>query len=135
MTSNGPSTSISYMSWGPINNSVPNTDDDDGLNNTIAISDTGNLSLYPAAYQCLQYSTIGTNAGDWYLGSKYELDEFAYNCEEIVNEQLAALQTDYSSYCMASLPTTYDCGYWTSNEVDQDYADTAHYVDETTGDS
>ena len=135
MTSNGPSTSMSYMSWGPINNSVPGTFDDDGLNNTIAISNTDNLSLYPAAYQCLQYSTIGTNAGDWYLGSKYELDEFAYNCEEIVNEQLAALQTDYSSYCMASLPTTHDCGYWTSSEVDQDYADTAHYSNAETGDS
>ena len=134
MTSNGPSTSMSNISWGPTNNSVSGISYyNNGLDNTISICNTNNPSSYPAAYQCQQYSTIGTTAGSWYLGSLAELVPLhLYEYNEIINSQLSALQTNYSSYCMSSLA---NCGYWTSNEATSDYAEAANYFDNETGDT
>lgn len=68
----------------------------------------------PAAEYAYQYSTVGTNPGDWFLGSTGELQILAQK-KDILNPILSKLKGDEIG--------GYSCSYyWSSSEVDYDIA-------------
>lgn len=111
------------ITWG-INGSINNIGTDsstdyNGIGNMAAIVATNNISDYPAFDKCNSYSTTGTSAGDWYLGSIKEM-EAVYTNKNTINSQLLSLQTDYSSYAISELST--QSSYWASTANGTDYA-------------
>ena len=69
------------------------TCDIDGKSNTETIINFGkaNYLTYPAAEYCNKYTTTGTNAGEWFLPSFYELNKI-YNNKSIINTALNQLE-------------------------------------------
>lgn len=65
-----------------------------------------------AACCCARYHTLGTSAGDWYLGAGGEMSIIAVLRDDI-NAKLQQINTIYPNNCIASLGNAY---YWTSTE-------------------
>jgi len=68
----------------------------------------------PAACCCARYHTLGTSAGDWYLGAGGEMSMIIVLLNEI-NTKLQQINTVYPNDCMSSLASS---NYWTSTEYD-----------------
>ena len=81
-----------------------------------SISITNNYNNYytPAACCCWRYHTLGTNQGDWYLGSCGEMGVIVEKRNEI-NIKLAEINTIYDNDCINFLNNN---RYWTSTEYD-----------------
>lgn len=77
---------------------------------TIENSSAANYT--PAACCCARYHTLGTQAGDWYLGACGELCQILINKTNI-NTKLAAISAIYSVDSINSLLNNY---LWTSTE-------------------
>lgn len=66
----------------------------------------------PAACCCARYHTLGTQAGDWYLGAAGEMSMIVVQKTQI-NAKLAQIATQYPNDCISSLG---DNTYWSSTE-------------------
>ena len=66
----------------------------------------------PAACCCWRYHTLGTQQGDWYLGSCAEISMFVVKRNEI-NTKLGIINATYPNDCISSI--NYN-RYWTSTE-------------------
>ena len=66
----------------------------------------------PAACCCYRYHTLGTSAGDWYLGAGGEMAMINVLRDEI-NTKLTAINAVYSDTCISSVS---DAGIWSSTE-------------------
>jgi hypothetical protein len=84
------------------------TKDFEGYKHTydIANADDYNADLFKAVDYCINYSTEGTNKGDWYLGAGGEIIMLAQNLD-IVNASM--LLTNIGT------PITFD-SFWTSSQ-------------------
>jgi hypothetical protein len=72
-----------------------------------------NGNYAPAACCCWRYHTLGTQAGDWYLGAGGEMCMIIFKSPDI-NTKLTAINAIYPNDCIDSLAST----YWTSTEYD-----------------
>ena len=70
----------------------------------------------PAACCCYRYHTLGTQQGDWYLGSIGEMCTISALYSE-VNSKLSQIASVYNNDCINSL---YDYTYWSSDEVNNE---------------
>lgn len=104
-----PSLTEQKLNWG-INNVFANvTDGVNGKSNTINLVGLGDD--YSAANACYNYSTIGTNAGDWYLPSKREWKDIDWtNNKDNINSPLSSLGNSIA------LVLNDDSFYWSSTE-------------------
>ena len=66
----------------------------------------------PAACCCARYHTLGTQAGDWYLGGGAEMSLIIVNKNNI-NNKLLQLSQLYNDECISSIEND---AYWTSAE-------------------
>ncbi len=75
--------------------------DFNGKNNTDVIIAThislGLTATESAAVYCSEYSTLGTNSGDWYLPAAGELYSYVYNNHGILNSIMNKLGWSYGS--------------------------------------
>lgn len=90
------------------------------------ITNNSGANYAPAACCCARYHTIGTQAGDWYLGAGGEMSMIVVKRNEI-NTKLAAINTIYPNDCVSLLA---DNKYWTSTEYDNN---TTYYVRTSSG--
>jgi len=81
-----------------------------GTDSTITNSQDSGYS--PAACCCARYHTLGTSAGDWYLGAGGEMSMIVVLRNEI-NAKLQQINAVYSNDCIVSLASGY---HWTSTE-------------------
>jgi len=99
--------------------------DIDGQFNTARIgldAGTGSgLDRYPAVKACLQYSTTGTNAGEWYLPALGEL-VFIVADNAAINIILGSINGEYPNDSISSLQNN---PYWSSTEYD---ANDVYYI-------
>lgn len=72
----------------------------------------------PICCCCLRYHTLGTQAGDWYLGAGGEFSMVIVMRNEI-NAKLALIAEVYPDDSISSLASA---DFWTSTEKDSDYA-------------
>jgi len=97
--------------------------DMNGKNNTPIIasahSSFGNPSSFVAAGYCNEYSTVGTNAGDWYLPAAGEVYNYIYNNYSAVKAGWDILGTNIANN-----------HFWSSSEYD---TWNAWYVNSTDG--
>jgi hypothetical protein len=80
--------------------------------NTIKNSDQG---CAPAACCCARYHTLGTQAGDWYLGASGEMSMIAAKIS-LINTKLASINAVYPNNSFGSL---IDNIHWTSTEANE----------------
>ena len=83
----------------------------------ISITNTYEANYAPAACCCARYHTLGTSAGDWYLGACGEMCMILVNKTDI-NTKLATINTIYTNDCINSLSNY----YFTSTEYDNSCA-------------
>jgi len=67
-----------------------------------SIIDNSGANYAPAACCCARYHTLGTHAGDWYIGAVGEMSIIVVKRNEI-NEKLAAINTIYSNDCITNI--------------------------------
>jgi hypothetical protein len=72
----------------------------------------------PAACCCYRYHTLGTSAGDWYLGAGGEMAMINVLRDEI-NTKLTAINAVYSDTCISSIS---DAAIWSSTEYGSNHA-------------
>lgn len=72
----------------------------------------------PAACCCSRYYTLGTKAGDWYLGACGEFAIIIQKKTEIVSK-LVMINSSYPNNCISSLRTN---DYYTATEYNSGYA-------------
>jgi len=77
-----------------------------------SITNNSGANYAPAACCCARYHTLGTQAGDWYLGACGEMCMILAKKTDI-NAKLAAINAIYPNYCISSLVNSY---YWSSTE-------------------
>lgn len=77
-----------------------------------SITNSGDSNHAPAACCCTRYHTLGTQAGDWYLGGGAEISLIIVNKNNI-NNKLLQLSQLYNDECISSIE---DAAYWTSTE-------------------
>lgn len=77
-----------------------------------SITNNGDSYYAPAACCCTRYHTLGTQAGDWYLGSGAEISIMRVNKNNI-NNKLLQLSQLYNDECISSIK---DTDLWTSTE-------------------
>lgn len=77
----------------------------------------------PAACCCARYHTLGTQAGDWYLGACGEISMIIVQRPQI-NAKLAQIAEQYPDYCISLLENNH---YWTSTEIGYDGEDEVAY--------
>ena len=80
----------------------------------------------PAACCCWRYHTLGTQQGDWYLGSCAEISMFVVKRNEI-NTKLGIINATYPNDCISSI--NYN-RYWTSTEYNNN---TVYFIDNSDG--
>ena len=80
--------------------------------NTIQDEDQG---CAPAACCCARYHTLGTQAGDWYLGASGEMSMIAAKIS-LINTKLASINAVYPNNSFGSL---IDNIHWTSTEANE----------------
>ena len=83
-----------------------------------SITNESGAGYAPAACCCARYHTIGTEAGDWYLGASGEMCMIIVQ-KTAINTKLAQIAAVYSTDCMSSLAANY---YWSSTEYNSNYA-------------
>lgn len=83
-----------------------------------SITNNSGAGYSPAACCCARYHTIGTNAGDWYLGGAGEMAMIITNLKAI-NTKLGLINAQYSTYCISSLSAY---SYWSSTEYNSNRA-------------
>jgi len=86
-----------------------------------SITDNSGANYAPAACCCARYHTLGTQAGDWYLGACGEMCMILAKKTDI-NAKLAAINTIYPNYCVSSLVSSH---LWSSTEYS---GNNAYYV-------
>ena len=86
-----------------------------------SITNESGAGYAPAACCCDRYHTVGTNAGDWYLGASGEMCMIIVQ-KTAINTKLAQIAAVYSTDCMSSLAANY---YWSSTEYN---SNCAYYV-------
>ena len=99
-----------------------NTSDlNNGKINTLNIINRNDYSKYnfPAFYFCNEYTTDGTNKGDWYLGSENEVREMELNIG-FINIAISYLIDVYGD--SVGVPLGSSDYYWSSSEEDSSYA-------------
>jgi len=79
-----------------------------------SITNNSDENYAPAACCCARYHTVGTNAGDWYLGAGGEMSMIVALRNDI-NTKLAQISAIYSTDCVTSLASHY---YWSSTAYD-----------------
>ena len=79
-----------------------------------SITNDSGSGYAPAACCCYRYHTLGTQAGDWYLGGCGEMSIILAR-KTSINTKLAAIYTIYPNVCIDSLYSAY---YWTSTSCD-----------------
>ena len=84
----------------------------DWRTSTTIINNKDDVDYAPAACCCARYHTIGTQAGDWYLGACGEMSMITVLKPQI-NNKLTQIATQYPNNCIRSLSNDY---YWTSTE-------------------
>lgn len=77
-----------------------------------SITNNGNNNYAPAACCCQRYHTLGTYAGNWYLGAGGEMSIIVVRRNEI-NSKLLAVSNIYPNDCISSLTNG---EHWTSTE-------------------
>ena len=77
-----------------------------------SITNESGAGYAPAACCCDRYHTVGTNAGDWYLGASGEMCMIIVQ-KTAINSKLAQIAAVYSTDCMSSLAAI---SYWSSTE-------------------
>ena len=82
------------------------------------ITNESGAGYAPAACCCDRYHTVGTNAGDWYLGASGEMCMIIVQ-KTAINSKLAQIAAVYSTDCMSSLAAYY---YWSSAECSSNRA-------------
>ena len=82
------------------------------------ITNESGAGYAPAACCCDRYHTVGTNAGDWYLGASGEMCMIIVQ-KTAINSKLAQIAAVYSTDCMSSLAANY---YWSSTEYNSNNA-------------
>ena len=82
------------------------------------ITNESGAGYAPAACCCDRYHTVGTNAGDWYLGASGEMCMIIVQ-KTAINSKLAQIAAVYSTDCMSSLAANY---YWSSTEYNSNDA-------------
>ena len=65
---------------------------------------------YPAFCACWRFSTTGTSQGDWYLPAIGELG-YVYNRGGTINNQIAAINQEYTAYPLIGGEHTTSCEY------------------------
>jgi len=83
-----------------------------------SINNQYGVNYAPAACCCARYHTLGTSAGDWYLGAGGEMSMIIVMKEQINNKlsQISAIYPNDSVSILAS------GNHWTSTEYSDDYA-------------
>jgi len=97
-----------------------------------SITNNSNVGYTPAACCCARYHTVGTNAGDWYLGAGGEMSMIVALRDDI-NTKLTQISAIYSTDCVNSLANN---RHWSSTEsstwhayvVDTDNGDIHNYT-------
>jgi hypothetical protein len=74
------------------------------------LTNNSNAGNYPAACACQRFHTDGTNAGDWYLPSMYEL-LFVASKTDTIQTTLETLRDNANKIILNQVP------YWTSTEL------------------
>ena len=92
-----------------------------------AITNDSNANYAPAACCCARYHTLGTQAGDWYLGACGE-QTMILTYKTKINEKLAAIAEIYPNDCISALKS--DRQHWTSTEYD---SEGAYHISPSTG--
>ena len=82
------------------------------------ITNESGAGYAPAACCCDRYHTVGTNAGDWYLGASGEMCMIIVQ-KTAINSKLAQIAAVYSTDCMSSLAAN---NYWSSTEYSSNLA-------------
>ncbi len=77
-----------------------------------SITNESGVGYAPAACCCARYHTLGTNAGDWYLGASGEMCMILVQ-KTAINAKLAQIAAVYSTDSISSLANS---GYWSSTE-------------------
>lgn len=77
-----------------------------------SISNNSGKGYAPAACCCARYHTLGTQAGDWYLGACGEMCMILAKKTDI-NAKLAAINAIYPNDCVSSLVNSH---HWSSTE-------------------
>lgn len=83
-----------------------------------SITNRGDSYYAPAACCCTRYHTLGTQAGDWYLGGGAEISVIRVNKNNI-NNKLLQLSQLYNDECISSIK---DTDLWTSTEKSNLYS-------------
>ena len=83
-----------------------------------SITNESGAGYAPAACCCARYHTIGTEAGDWYLGASGEMCMIIVQ-KTAINAKLAQIAAVYSTDSIRSLANVY---YWSSTEYTSNYA-------------
>ena len=81
----------------------------------VSITNDINDHKYPVIYCCVRYHTLGTSAGDWYLGASGENAIMIHYTPEI-NAILQQISEIYPNHCMTQIATGSQV-YWTSTLV------------------
>ena len=79
------------------------------------LTNTADAGNYPAACACQRFHTDGTNAGDWYLPSMYEL-LFVASKTDTIQSTLETLGDNANKMILNQAP------YWTSTEDSSAYS-------------
>lgn len=90
------------------------------------ITNYRSVGFAPAACCCDRYHTVGTDAGDWYLGASGEMCMIIVQ-KTAISAKLAQIAAVYSTDCMSSLAADY---YWSSTEYS---SSNAYIVDPSNG--
>lgn len=86
-----------------------------------SIINSRNAGYTPAACCCARYHTIGTEAGDWYLGAAGEMSMIA-TLRDDINNKLAQIAAVYSTDSISALTGDDYNDYWSSTEYSSSYA-------------
>ena len=76
------------------------------------ISNNSGNNYAPAACCCARYHTLGTQAGDWYLGACGEMSMILAQ-KTAINNKLSAIAAIYPNNCISLLG---NISYWTATE-------------------
>lgn len=74
---------------------------------------------YPAVAYCVNYSTQGTNAGDWYLGDWAD-GWYAFMRKSLFEKSISKINSEYPE--AKAINYRDGTNYWTSNEYSEVYA-------------
>lgn len=97
---------------------------------TSSITNSTELGHFPAFEACWRFQTPGTQAGDWYLPSKYDLNQLSYNFDTWKASMVKIRTNMGTNYINAITNSDISPLYaWMANESDSgsEYGYTAYY--------